>query len=100
MEFHSSLEILFSLKVAIYVKFCLAKLTLHEQFKHLGWNQECMIENCVYNKVIDMHRIIPGKKGGKYAINNVAIICPNHHAEVHRLKKKIIKIKEFEFKLN
>jgi hypothetical protein len=44
----------------------------------------CMIEGCGYNLTYDVHRLIPGKQGGKYEIGNMFAICPNHHAECHR----------------
>lgn len=43
----------------------------------------CMVEGCCYNRVYHIHRLIPGKEGGKYEIGNMYAICPNHHAEVH-----------------
>ena len=44
----------------------------------------CMVEGCSYNKTYDVHRHIPGSKGGEYIIGNMFAICPNHHAEVTR----------------
>lgn len=44
----------------------------------------CMVEGCDYNKTYDIHRLIPGKIGGKYEYGNMFAICPNHHAEYHR----------------
>lgn len=46
--------------------------------------QSCMVEGCKYCKTYDIHRIIPGRDGGKYEIGNMFAICPNHHAEVTR----------------
>jgi DNA-directed RNA polymerase subunit RPC12/RpoP len=44
----------------------------------------CMIDDCVYNKTYDIHRLVKGKNGGVYEVGNMFAICPNHHAEVHR----------------
>ena len=44
----------------------------------------CMVEGCTYCKTYDIHRLIPGKEGGKYEIGNMYAICPNHHAEITR----------------
>lgn len=61
---------------------------LREKFKFTC----CMVEGCKYNKTFDIHRLVPGKEGGKYEVGNMYAICPNHHAEVTRgiivLKKK------------
>ena len=76
-----------------------ANLTIIDKITNLGWNKKCMIQGCHYNNVLESHRIIHGKDGGKYTTDNVAVICPNHHAEIHRLNKEIIKIKEFKFQL-
>lgn len=32
----------------------------------------------------DLHRIIPGKDGGKYVKDNVEVLCPNCHRIEHR----------------
>ena len=55
----------------------------------------CMVENCDYNKTYDVHRLIPGKLGGKYEIGNMFAICPNHHAEFHRKVCKLEKINDY-----
>ncbi len=40
-------------------------------------------ELCGYNKApCDIHRIVPGAKGGKYVEDNVITLCPNCHREV------------------
>ena len=31
----------------------------------------------------DLHRIIPGKDGGKYTTDNIMVLCPNCHREKH-----------------
>lgn len=49
-----------------------------------GWNGECMVKGCHYKTTHDVHRLIPGRSGGKYEPENSFALCPNHHAEVHR----------------
>ena len=40
---------------------------------------------CGWNKAsCDLHRIIPGHEGGKYTKENISILCPNCHREVHK----------------
>lgn len=56
----------------------------------------CMVQKCAYNKTYDLHRLIPGKVGGKYKIGNAFAICPNHHAEIHRKICKFIKKSDCE----
>ncbi len=63
----------------------------------LGWDGSCMICGCAYLATIDLHRIVNGKHGGIYAIDNLCALCPNHHAEVHRLKYQLIRIDSFVF---
>ena len=53
---------------------------LYETFKF----SNCMVAGCEYSRTFDVHRLIPGKDGGQYAIGNMFAICPKHHAEVHR----------------
>jgi 5-methylcytosine-specific restriction endonuclease McrA len=38
-------------------------------------------EICGYDKYVTRHRIRPGKKGGRYAPENVIGLCPNCHIE-------------------
>lgn len=59
---------------------------------------KCMVEGCEYNKTYDIHRIIPGRKGGEYVFGNMFAICPNHHAEVHRKICVLIKINNSQLK--
>ena len=73
--------------------------TIFQQLVNAHWDKQCMIQGCRYNKTIDIHRIIPGNEGGLYEIDNVSALCPNHHAEIHRLRKKVHKIKKFVFVL-
>jgi 5-methylcytosine-specific restriction endonuclease McrA len=45
-----------------------------------GWNES----------YCDLHRIVEGKDGGKYTMDNVLILCPNCHRIEHRgILKKI-----------
>jgi hypothetical protein len=52
----------------------------------------CMVEGCTYDKIFDLHRLVEGKKGGKYKVGNMFAICPNHHAEIHRKIVTVIKV--------
>lgn len=59
----------------------------------------CMVEGCAYDQTYDVHRLIPGKKGGKYEIGNMFAICPNHHAEEHRKIGILEKINDCKLKM-
>ena len=40
---------------------------------------------CGWDKApCDTHRIVPGKDGGMYTQDNIAILCPNCHRLVHK----------------
>jgi len=67
--------------------------------KNRGWDGKCMIAGCNYSTVMDAHRIVAGKDGGEYNCDNVCAICPNHHAEIHRLKCNIVRVADSEFVL-
>jgi hypothetical protein len=60
--------------------------------------KHCMIQGCNYDKTYDVHRLIPGKDGGKYEVGNMFVICPNHHAEIHRKICKVEKIDDCNLK--
>jgi hypothetical protein len=47
--------------------------------KNLGPNH-CEIPDCNFTEVITKHRIKPGRRGGKYVLGNVIMLCPNDHA--------------------
>ncbi len=64
--------------------------TLHKSMMELGWDGNCMIDGCDYNNCLDNHRIVDGVDGGLYRIDNICVLCPNHHAELHRLNKDVI----------
>ncbi len=59
----------------------------------------CMVKGCNYNKMYHIHRLIPGRKDGKYEIGNMFAICPNHHAEIHRGITKVIKVNNHELEI-
>jgi hypothetical protein len=44
----------------------------------------CEYPACSYRKIVQRHRIIPGRDGGKYVLGNVIALCPNHHGEADR----------------
>lgn len=44
----------------------------------------CEIPGCLYDKIIQKHRILPGRNNGRYILGNVIGLCPNHHAEADR----------------
>jgi len=42
----------------------------------------CLV--CGFDAVLHVHHITPRSKGGDHSIENLATLCPNHHAMVHR----------------
>lgn len=46
--------------------------------------QYCEIPDCKYDKIVQRHRIVPGREGGIYELGNVISLCPTHHAEADR----------------
>lgn len=67
--------------------------SLLDKLRELGWDGKCMVGGCEYQEFHEVHRIVSGKDGGKYETENIAAICPNHHREIHILKR------EFEFNI-
>jgi predicted restriction endonuclease len=41
-------------------------------------------EICGYDKLVQRHRIVPGREKGRYELGNVISLCPNHHSEADR----------------
>lgn len=72
------------------------------KLNHLKENfvfDSCMVEGCVYNKVYEIHRHIPGKDGGEYVIGNMFAICPNHHAEVTKGIISLVKVNDYTLRV-
>lgn len=63
---------------------------LQQKFGQLA----CMLEGCGYDKVLEVHRHLPGSRGGEYKIGNMFSICPNHHAEITRGLLKVKKVSD------
>lgn len=40
-------------------------------------------ELCGYALAVDVHHLTPRSEGGKHDAFNLAVLCPNHHREVH-----------------
>ena len=38
-------------------------------------------EICGYSTFVTKHRILPGRKGGTYSVENTIVLCPNDHKE-------------------
>lgn len=48
------------------------------------YGHKCMIENCCYEKIIDAHHIVYSSQNGDNSFENIILLCPNHHREVHK----------------
>lgn len=51
-------------------------------------DKKCCI--CEENQCLDVHRLTPGKDGGKYVEGNCVTICPNCHRKCHSGIIKIV----------
>jgi len=65
-------------------------VTLEKRFGKL----KCMVVGCGYDKVLEVHRHVPGRSGGLYEIGNMFTVCPNHHAEVTRGITTLVKLSD------
>lgn len=45
------------------------------------YGEQC--ELCGYRVSVDVHHLIPRSENGKGEVSNLAVLCPNHHREVH-----------------
>ena len=52
----------------------LARILNHLPCEICGWNETTR----------DIHHIIPVSKGGKNTLDNVIVVCPNHHRMYHK----------------
>lgn len=46
-----------------------------------SYGEKCEI--CGYALSVDVHHLLPRSKGGKDDAENLSVLCPNHHREVH-----------------
>ncbi len=51
-------------------------------YLHQMYGSKCFI--CSFDEVVEVHHIIPRHKGGTDDIENLALLCPNHHALADR----------------
>lgn len=57
-------------------------------------NKKKLDKKCFFCKtdeycILDVHRILPGEKGGKYQELNTITVCSNCHRKIHNDKIKI-----------
>ena len=97
MQFYCNLSCAASKKRGTRRKYFPEKNSSYRKLKILKsiFNFEtCMVEGCNYSKVFEIHRHLPGSKGGNYEVGNMFAICPNHHAEITRKITKVEKISD------
>lgn len=46
-----------------------------------SYGEKCEI--CDYTLSVDVHHLIPRSRGGNDNKENLSVLCPNHHREVH-----------------
>jgi len=57
---------------------------IRRKWKNLAFNHFGEIcEVCGYALSVDVHHLIPRSEGGKDEFNNLSVLCPNHHREIH-----------------
>lgn len=52
------------------------------------YNNQCFI--CGYRYFLAIHHIIPKRKGGNDRIDNLIVLCPNHHKEWHYYERTFL----------
>ncbi len=67
-----------------------------------SYGENC--EVCGYALSVDVHHLIPRSEDGKDEADNLAVLCPNHHREVHigiltkndilRFRKQLVEMAE------
>lgn len=50
------------------------------------YKNRCAIENCLFNEVLEIHHLKPRRLGGEDGMENLILLCPNHHALADRGK--------------
>lgn len=50
-----------------------------EVFQQLS--KKCLL--CGFDKIIDVHHLIAKSQGGTHTIDNLVVLCPNHHKMIH-----------------
>lgn len=56
------------------------------------WGGKCAI--CGFDEVIEVHHIVPRRIGGTDELDNLIVLCPNHHALADRGMIVINKLRE------
>lgn len=54
------------------------------------YKNKCVV--CGFSEIIEVHHIIPRRSGGSDDVNNLIVLCPNHHALAERGMLKITDI--------
>jgi predicted restriction endonuclease len=47
-------------------------------------NSKCAIQNCTFNIALEIHHLRPVRLGGDDVVENLILLCPNHHAMADR----------------
>ncbi|MBI2144432.1 HNH endonuclease [Candidatus Woesearchaeota archaeon] len=43
--------------------------------------KKCLI--CGFDKIFDVHHLVAKSKGGSHTLDNLIVLCPNHHKMLH-----------------
>ena len=44
----------------------------------------CVVPGCTNHRFVDVHHILPRSEGGGHDRENLAVLCTNHHDQLHR----------------
>jgi len=70
-----------------------ARFNYHfEKAKKMIKDKKCIV--CGFDKVIEYHHIIPYSEGGTNDVENIAVLCPNHHKMIHKYHMTLKELKE------
>lgn len=58
------------------------KLSGKYGYLHIMFGEKCFV--CGFDEIVEVHHILPKHKGGTDDIENLVLLCPNHHALADR----------------
>lgn len=60
------------------------RVCAHGKYAHVYefYGGKCYV--CSFNEIVEVHHIIPRSLGGKDLLENLILLCPNHHALADR----------------
>jgi len=56
------------------------------------WKGRCLFCGESRYESLQVHRVVPGKDGGRYAEGNVTVLCANCHSQVTAGRLKVLRL--------